>query len=90
MLLARRVSRAFRNVFNKDSPDVQVVLLRLGAFCHYKDTTHVYDKLGRIDPIASALLEGRRQVFIEILEAIDLTEQEIDQMQSMMGGEEYE
>ena len=88
--LPRRLRRAYQAVFNKASPDVQLVLVDLGIFCRYQRTTNVFDGRGSIDPVASAQLEGRRQVFLRFIEWGQFTDEELDMMQATTGGEEYD
>lgn len=45
----------------------------LQGFCHARSTTHVEG-----DPCGTAQLEGRRQVWLRIQEALRLTEEDIE------------
>jgi hypothetical protein len=47
-------------------PDAGVLLDDLRIFCHAEASTHCFDDMGRSDPMASAQLEGRRQVWLRI------------------------
>lgn len=45
----------------------ETVLKDLANYCHSHRTTMVMRQDGTVDPIASAVAEGRRQVFLRIL-----------------------
>jgi hypothetical protein len=57
-------------------PWARVLMHDLGKFC-YMNKTHVkVSKLsGRIDPIASAVAEGRREVYLRIIEILNFTDE---------------
>lgn len=64
---------AYRRVFS--GPDADLVLGDLIAFCHAADTTHVPG-----DPVGSALLEGRRQVWLRIQARLRIDEATVDRL----------
>ncbi len=65
-------SRAYRQVFNRQSPAAQYVLADLAEFAHANDTT-----MRSNDPLELARNEGRRQVFLRIQRALNLTPDEM-------------
>lgn len=44
----------------------RMILAELSHYCDGENTTARYDGNGRMDPIASAMREGRRQVYLHI------------------------
>lgn len=76
----------FRNVFWRGSraePDVAAILADLRQFCR-ADTPCVYfDKEGRIDTHMTALLEGRREVFLRIVSTLQLSDTELQKMKEI-------
>lgn len=73
----------YRSLFmdgDKPSPNGLRVLADLRKFCHAAVTTAVMDGKGAIDPIASAQLEGRRQVFIRIMDMCRADDSDIHNM----------
>ncbi len=65
-------SRAYRTTFNRQSPAAQYVLADLADICHANDTT-----MRDSDPLELARNEGRRQVFLRIQRALNLTPEEM-------------
>lgn len=62
---------AYRLTFNKVAPAVQMVLADLQDFCAGNETT-----MRSNDPLELARNEGRRQVWLRIQRAINLTPEE--------------
>jgi hypothetical protein len=79
-LLARILKRkyAYRRLFLGDNGlngDGQVVLADLAKFCKANSSTAVVSPVSRqVDPIASALAEGRREVWLRIMAHLHLEE----------------
>lgn len=67
LITSRR--QAYVNVF--DGPNGEAVVKDLAKFCRARETTF------NADPRVSALLEGRREVFLRIAEHLNLTEEEL-------------
>jgi hypothetical protein len=61
---------AYRHVFNPESKAVQTVLKDLAKFCRANESTF------QTDPRAHALVEGRREVWLRILEHTQLNPEE--------------
>lgn len=61
----------YQGVFDKEAPAVQEVLKDLAKFCRANQST--FDA----DPRIHAALEGRREVYLRILDHIELSSQEL-------------
>jgi hypothetical protein len=68
----RRLLAGARPVFGRPTPPGEVVLADLAAFCRIHKPSLEWSHDGAIDPIACARLEGRREVFLRINEALHL------------------
>lgn len=78
----RRTSHAVRACFlgsdGKPTPDGAVVLGRLAKFCHAnRSTTKVSLVHQQVDPIASAMAEGRREVWLMLQQYLTLNELDV-------------
>lgn len=73
--------RAFYRIFHR--PDSDLVLYDLWRWCHYNSTTHVPG-----DTHGSAQLEGRRQVFLRILNMARIDERHL--MRAVASGQQRE
>lgn len=62
---------SYQQVFNKKSPHTKEVLRDLAKFCRAHESTFLPDSR------AHALLEGRREVFLKILDNLNLTIEEL-------------
>ena len=60
LLPLERTGSAYRELVTL--PAGRIVLVDVLRFGHFFQTIHCFDHQGRLDPIASAQLEGRRQV----------------------------
>ena len=67
----RRRYTAYRLVFSRTSPAAQMVLADLEEFCCANSTTMTGN-----DPIQLARNEGRRQVYLRIIRALNLSPEE--------------
>ncbi len=64
LIFRRRM--AYRHLF-RSGPAADVVLADLAKFCHATRPTAVVSPVSRqVDPIASAIAEGRREVWLRI------------------------
>lgn len=63
--------RTYRRVFDLENPDVQLILSDLLRFCKGAETTM------HADERASAMLEGRRQVWLRLQHHLNLSEEEL-------------
>lgn len=63
---------------NKDGfqPWAHALMMDLGKFCYMNKPGSKVSKItGRIDPIASGIAEGRREVFLRILHLLNFTDE---------------
>jgi len=75
--------RAYREVFHKGSTrpdDVRQVLNDLREFCRADVSCVVVAKDGRIDTHATAVAEGRREVFLRITQTLNLSDETLQRM----------
>lgn len=67
---------AYRALFlqqdDQVKPAARDVLLDLKRFCHAGKPTYKVGGNGAIDPLASAVAEGRREVWLRIVEHLEL------------------
>lgn len=63
--------RAYLRVLDKNNKDVELILRDLAKFCRAHETTHNPDQR------LSAVLEGRREVWLRIQQHLNLTEEEL-------------
>ena len=68
-------SRAYKRLFNLESQDAQVVLNDLRKFCGADQPSIRVASNGVIDPYATAVAEGRREVWLRIQAQLQLSEQ---------------
>lgn len=68
-LISRR--RAFKSLFldenNRLKPDAKMVMSELAAFCYAGKPSHKISRNGTIDPYATHVAEGRREVYLRIV-----------------------
>lgn len=74
-VFARRM--AYQRLFFADaqrlSPDAEIILKDLARFCRAHRSTAVFSQLrGTLDPLASARADGRREVYLRIVENLYL------------------
>lgn len=55
----------------------QKVLADLMLFCRLGQSCVVFDKQGRVDPVATAVLEGRREVGMRIMQRLSITDEQL-------------
>ena len=67
----RRRRSYYQMVFSRINPADMQVLADLMDFCHANSTTAISN-----DPVETAIREGRRQVWLRITRAINLTPEE--------------
>lgn len=74
---------AYRAVFRAESTDIRhtkPVLEDLREFCRADTSCVVVAKDGRIDTHATAVAEGRREVFLRIMQTLNLTDEVLQKM----------
>jgi hypothetical protein len=84
----RKLRRSYLAVFDPRGEHSGRVMADLAGFCHYGRTTNVFDDRGTLDPVASAQIEGRRQVFLYIKSWGHFTEEELEALEARMGSED--
>jgi hypothetical protein len=84
----RRDQRAYyREVFG--APDAEptraqaAVIQDLRKFCYADARTAQHARDGSIDPLAMALLEGRREVILRILRYLNLSDRALERIEQM-------
>ena len=84
------MARALRAMFlgddGKPHTDGALVLQDLMLFCHARTTTHCFDQVDRIDPLASAQIEGRRQVWLRLVEYLFSNDEDLAAVADEIGG----
>lgn len=86
LLFGRRM--AYRRTFNTQSPDVKIVLADLSRFCcATRPTTRVSPFTKSIDPMAMAIAEGRREVWLRIQAHLNMDDRDIQKLQHLNEGE---
>lgn len=68
----QRLLAGARPVLGHPTPPAEAILADLAYFCRANKPAIEWSHDGAIDPIASARLEGRREVFLRINEALHL------------------
>lgn len=71
--------KAYLRLFDKNNPDVVLILQDLAKFCRAHESSFGPDDR------TSALLEGRREVFLRIQQHLNLTEEELWSIYSRKG-----
>lgn len=57
------------------NPDAEIILKDLARFCRAHRSTAVFSQIrGTLDPLASARADGRREVYLRIVEYLHLDE----------------
>ncbi len=72
-LTARKMT-AYRRVFQREgkvSQDGETVLRDLAEFCNHTEPSITLDNGGRVDALAMAVREGRREAFLHVLKMLD-------------------
>ncbi len=59
-------------LFGDPKPASKIVLAHLARFCRAHKPTSCYTTFGAVDPIASARMDGRREVWLIITEHLNL------------------
>lgn len=59
-------------LFGPPKPAAEVVLAHLARFCRANKPTVMFDNSGAVDPLASARMDGRREVWLLIQEHLHI------------------
>lgn len=81
-IIGRRQSyrRIFLNPTEDLKPDAEAVLVDLARFCRGNRACIMYGQNGHVDPFASAILQGRREVWLRITEHLHLPDSKLVNM----------
>lgn len=79
----RRVYRAVFESGNRDQRVVKTVLDDLREFCRADQSCIVVAKDGHIDTHATAVAEGRREVFLRIQQTLTLSDEALNRMKEI-------
>lgn len=75
---AKATKKLLCDEYGELKPEALELLADLENFCRFsKSTAHVGLKFGQVDPLAMAIAEGRREVFLRILNQLNLNQQEL-------------
>jgi hypothetical protein len=78
--------RIFRWVFLRENRDPRVVksmLDDLREFCRADSSCSTFDRNGTYDTHASAILEGRREVWLRITSILNLSDEALNRMKEL-------
>lgn len=62
------------------TPEAKRVLKELSLFCRADRSCVVFDKQGQVDTHATAVLEGRREVWLKIVQTLHITDQQLTEV----------
>ncbi len=79
----RRVYRAVFEAGNRDERMVKTVMDDLREFCRADQSCIVVAKDGHIDTHATAVAEGRREVFLRIQQTLTLSDEALNRMKEI-------
>ncbi len=79
------VRRCFRRLLldheEKPTSETMIILRELARFCYAnRPTAKISPRLGNIDPLAMAIAEGRREVFLYILNILNTDDAVFDRL----------
>lgn len=75
----QRLRDAVRRVLNPENPDGRVLVAALAEFCHHRrSSVLVSPQTGCVDPVAMGVAEGRREVFLWLLQKASIDDAELD------------
>jgi hypothetical protein len=80
------VREAYRAVFQRAKPKrdhINTLMADLAEFCRANTSCVVVGKDGHIDTHATALVEGRREVFLRIQATLNITDEQLLQMKGL-------
>lgn len=77
----------YKSAFDPKSSATKLVLYDLMTFCKMNQTSIPKSENGMIDPLAMAANEGRREVFLHIMERLNI---DLEQLQKIIEAQEKE
>lgn len=72
--------RASFRALRDGGPGTGLALAELAQFCHVDRSCVIVAKDGRVDTHATAVAEGRREVFLKISQMLNLTDTELSRL----------
>lgn len=84
----RKKRDCYKHIFNGENltNEAQLALKDLSIFCHADRPCVAYDNTGKLDAHAMAMLEGRRQVWMRIIQTLNITDEQLIKITNMNGG----
>lgn len=81
--------RVFQDANGNLSPDGEIVLADLRRFCRATSTTVMVSPISKqIDPIAMAMAEGRREVWLRIMAHLHIDEKQVFNLEEPNHGDQ--
>lgn len=81
--------RIFQDASGNISPDAEIVLADLRRFCRATSTTVMVSPISKqIDPIAMAMAEGRREVWLRIMAHLHIDEKQVFNLEEPSTGDQ--
>lgn len=81
--------RIFQDASGNISPDAEIVLADLRRFCRATSTTVTVSPISKtIDPIAMAMAEGRREVWLRIMAHLHIDEKQVFNLEEPNNGDQ--
>lgn len=81
--------RIFQDASGNISPDAEIVLADLRRFCRATSTTVTVSPISKsIDPIAMAMAEGRREVWLRIMAHLHIDEKQVFNLEEPSNGDQ--
>lgn len=81
--------RIFQDASGALSPDGEIVLADLRRFCRATSTTVMVSPISKqIDPIAMAMAEGRREVWLRIMAHLHIDEKQVFNLEEPNNGDQ--
>lgn len=75
--------KSFRNIFwkgEKRDDDVKALIDNLREFCRADTSCVVFGPDGRVDTHATAIAEGRREVYLRIVQTLNLSDTDLNKI----------
>lgn len=76
----KKIVSAYQALLDDSNESARIVMSDLSEFCYLLQATTQSDEHKRVDPIATARLEGRREVMLHILKYMNVNLSELEAM----------
>lgn len=83
----KKIISAYQSLFDASNESVRIVKSDLADFCYLLQSTTQSDDSKKVDPIATARMEGRREVMLHILKYMNVN---LAQLELMIQAQEQE